>query len=175
MTQRIINRELLPDNDCFGCGHANDHGLKLELFLDDNTPDTLLGRLDPKHHQTGFPGIVHGGVLYTAMDCLAAWTANALRPKLRVAWILRSAATKYHRPSPPGQLIMLSGRIAEETEYGGPILVHTEARTPDGELIVEGDFKEIPLAPERFRQVAGLHVIPENWEAFFDNLATLGA
>ena len=163
MTGEVVNRALLPGSLCFGCGADNPRGLHVAIMRDGERPDRLLGTIDPSPEMVGFPGITHGGVIYTALDCLAAWVPTVLRPEARAIWILRSASIKYRRAAPAGRPISLAGTIAQEGKPGEPIVVHTEARGEAGELLAEADFKVVPLTPERFKEVAGLAEIPENW------------
>jgi len=57
----------------------------------------------------------------------------------------------------------LIGIIAQEGSPGGPVVVHTEAHNSKGNLLAEAEFKVIPLAAERFKEVAGIEKLPENW------------
>ncbi len=45
MSLKLINKNFLEDNDCFGCGHVNEHGLKIAVFRDAEDETRLLGRL----------------------------------------------------------------------------------------------------------------------------------
>ena len=166
MTTEILNRDLLPDNVCFGCGHDNTDGLHIEVRRDPERDDRLAGILRPGEHMIGFPGITHGGVLYTAMDCMAAWTAVVLRRDTPAFWILRSAAVTYHRPARQGDDVALAGWIETEDGEWDPIVVRTEARDPEGSLLTDGTFKVVPLTAERFKKVSGVDEIPANWAAF---------
>lgn len=69
----LLNQALLADNHCFGCRHANPHGLHIEVQHDPADPQRLAGCFQPTPAMIGFPSITHGGMLYTAMDCLSTW------------------------------------------------------------------------------------------------------
>jgi acyl-coenzyme A thioesterase PaaI-like protein len=163
MASQILNRTMLPESDCFGCGMANHHGLQIEILRDSDDSDQLLATLQPGDHMTGFPGITHGGVIYTAMDCLAAWVPRILRSDTKAVWITRSATVKYHKAAKQGETLSLAGRIASGGGQWQPAEVHTEVRNPTGELLTEGTFKVVPLTAERFKEVAGIREIPESW------------
>ena len=165
---QILNCVMLPDSDCFGCGLANANGLHVEIVRDSENSDQLLATLRAGDHMTGFPGITHGGVIYTAMDCLAAWVPRILRSDTKAIWILRSATVKYHKAARQGEALSLTGSIASEGKRWQPVEVRTEARNPAGELLTEGMFKVVPLTPERFKQVAGMEEIPEGWRAMLE-------
>ena len=169
MRDEIVNRDLLPGSVCFGCGEDNPHGLHVEIRRDGHDPERLVGVFRPRSHMTGFPGITHGGAIYTALDCLAAWTPTVLRPASRAIWILRSATITYHRPALEEKPLHLASHIAEEGEPWKPVLVHAEARDSDGRLLTEGAFKVVPLPPDRFLEIAGRDELPANWRELLAN------
>lgn len=70
----MLNKSLLPDNHCFGCGHENANGLKIEVSRDPENENRVIVTFQPENHMIGFPGMTHGGVIYTALDCLASWS-----------------------------------------------------------------------------------------------------
>lgn len=162
-----VNVALLPGNTCFGCGHDNPRGLQIDIRRDPDSPDRLSGRLETDARLAGFPGITHGGALYTALDCLAAWVPKVLRPQAKAIWILRSASVTYHRPAPAGQPVLLSGTIASEAGPAAPMVVRCEGSDESGTLLVEAEFKVVPLSPERFVKIAGIDALPSNWAALF--------
>jgi acyl-coenzyme A thioesterase PaaI-like protein len=162
----VVNRALLDDNTCFGCGHRNHAGLKIEIVRDEQTPATLLGSFTPTEHMIGFPGIVHGGTVFTALDCLSTWVATLLGPNPAAAWVLRSANVVYHKPAKAEEPLALHGRIGEQGGPWEPIIVRTEARMADGSICVDGSFKVVPLSGKKFVEIAHLEELPENWRAF---------
>ena len=148
----------------------------IEVFRDEVQEDHLIGRFQPKAHMTGFPGITHGGSIYTAIDCLASWTPTVLIPEVKAAWILRSAEIKYLSPAHVGLALILSAKIAKATwiQKSGskekimpkkwkPILVRTTAHNEEGILLVEASFKLVPLTAEKLKSVAGIAQLPDNW------------
>ena len=167
----MLNRDLLPENTCFGCGHANHAGLRIEIVRDDTSADMLRGCFVPTMDMAGFPGITHGGAVYTALDCLSTWVATLLGPNRTAGWLLRQATTTYHKPAPAGEKLTLTGRIREQGGAWDALIVHTEARRADGALCVEGDFKVIPVSPEKLAQLTGVREIPENWKYFLSDAA----
>jgi acyl-coenzyme A thioesterase PaaI-like protein len=168
MTDEVLNRDLLPGNVCFGCGQANPNGLGVEIIRDPSDAERLIGTFDPPAHMIGFPGITHGGAIYTALDCIAAWTPIVLRPEVRAIWILRSAAITYHRPAHQGRPLHLASRIEGEGRVGQAVEVRAEARDSDGNMLADGHFKVIPLVADRFVKVAGIDRLPENWRRLLE-------
>lgn len=166
MEPSVLNRDLLADNVCYGCGLENPDGLRIEVRPDANDATLLTGRFMPAGRMAGFPGITHGGLLYSAMDCMSTWVATLLGPNRGAAWLLRSARATYHKPAPTDQPVTLLGRVSEHGGAWDPLVVRVEALRADGSLCVEGEFKVVPLSLERFREVAGLERVPANWAAF---------
>ena len=166
MTDPIVNKTRLAGNTCFGCGHDNHRGLRIELHEDG---DRIVGAFVPGEHNSGFPGIAHGGALFTALDCLTTWTASLLRSERRALWLLRSSNVTYHRPARIGDPVSLSGAIAEQGEAWRAVVVHAEARDASGELICEGRFRAIPVPEDKFKAITGLAEIPANWRDFLEN------
>ena len=164
--QPIINRDLLAENTCFGCGLENRAGLRIEVFRDPGTDGTLRARFIPTGDMVGFPGITHGGAIYTALDCLSTWVSTLLGPNRRAAWVLRSANTVYHNPAPAGEPLSLVGWIENQAGSWDPLTVRAEARRADGALCVEGVFKVVPLSEDRLMEIAGIDHLPDNWRAF---------
>ena len=171
MTERVLNRDLLADNSCFGCGLENPHGLQITIRIDPQREDRLIGTLEPRPSMGGFPGITHGGVIYTALDCLSTWVATVLGPDRRAAWVLRSATVTYQKPAREGGRVSLAGFIKEPAAPSEPVIVHAEARDGAGDLLVEGEFKVVPLSVDKLKRIAGLEALPDNWASFLSGAA----
>jgi acyl-coenzyme A thioesterase PaaI-like protein len=161
-----LNRELLAHNTCFGCGLENPLGLRIEVHRASGSEHALQARFTPADHMAGFPSITHGGVIYTALDCLSTWVATLLGPNRGAAWLLRSAHVTYHKPAAAGSPLTLIGRIKEQGGPWEPVVVQTEARRADGTVCVETEFKVVPLSHARFTELAGIPLLPDNWRAF---------
>lgn len=162
MTENLLSTELLPGNACFGCGQENPNGLRVAVFRDPENPKRILGEFDPQNYMIGFPGITHGGAIYTALDCMATWSGMLLR-KTKAIWMLRSATMKYHRPAFQGNPISLSAVIEKEEDAWKAIEVRAEARNSEGNLLAEGRFKVIPVSPEKFKAMTGIDELPKGW------------
>jgi acyl-coenzyme A thioesterase PaaI-like protein len=68
-------QEQLEDHLCFGCGRANDEGLRIESFYD-GVESVCTFEPEP-HHAAGPAHILNGGILATVIDCHAVCTAIA--------------------------------------------------------------------------------------------------
>lgn len=56
-----------PANCCFGCGAANDGGMKL-TFVKDNERRRIVGRFVLGERYQGGGGMAHGGIIATLLD-----------------------------------------------------------------------------------------------------------
>ena len=131
MAQDLAREEfVLPSNACFGCGEANSHGLQVSIYRDPDAPDCLLGEFLPGPDMIGLPGVTHGGAIYTAMDCMATWSGMVLK-RTKAMWVLRSAATTYHRPAVEGAPISLSASLSPSMSAQRP-RPNSPARTSSG-------------------------------------------
>ncbi len=164
--KNIINKTLLENNDCFGCGHDNPHGYKIEVYAKDGSIDELFGRFTPPDYAIGFPGVTHGGAIYTAFDCIAAWVPTYFRRDVKAVWMLKNASMGYMKPSYQGHAINLHAAIEEEGDKWQPKTVVVRAYNDDEELLSEGRFTFVPLSAERFKYVSGLGELPPNWSKF---------
>jgi acyl-coenzyme A thioesterase PaaI-like protein len=93
---------------CFGCGLQNDSGLRLDGFQVDG--QTVTTTFEPQSRFQGFDGILHGGVVATALDEISAWSAMltsgvfVFTAKLEIA---------YRKPTPLGVPLDLRGTVLE--------------------------------------------------------------
>jgi len=172
MTESSMHGKLeLAGNRCFGCGQENPDGLRISVNRDPADAKRILGEFRAQDHMIGFPGITHGGAIYTALDCMATWSGMVLKGT-KAMWVLRSAQMKYHRPAMQAELIYLSATIASEGDAWDAIEVLAEARDPNGNLLAEGAFKVIPVPPEKFKAMTGIRELPEGWAHWLEQDGT---
>ncbi|MEW8659062.1 MAG: hotdog fold domain-containing protein [Candidatus Thiodiazotropha endolucinida] len=167
-----MNRKLeLAGNVCFGCGQDNPHGLQISVSRDPANTERIMGEFQARDHMIGFPGITHGGTIYTALDCMATWSGMVLRGT-KAMWVLRSAEMKYHRPAMQSEPLSLSATITSEGGEWDAIEVTAEARDPKGNLLAGGVFKVIPVPPEKFKIMTGIDELPEGWAEWLEENGT---
>jgi acyl-coenzyme A thioesterase PaaI-like protein len=61
-----------PGDRCFGCGPANEKGLRLKSRLHG---DEVVAEWTPDAHHEAFPGVLNGGIIGALLDCHGNWTA----------------------------------------------------------------------------------------------------
>jgi acyl-coenzyme A thioesterase PaaI-like protein len=166
-----LNEELLKGNTCFGCGPDNPDGLRIRIFRDPSNANRLTGTYRPRATQTGFPQIVHGGLQFTALDCMAAWTVLILRQPGKMMPITKSATTRFLKPATLGAELALSAEVIREAASPrDPLLIRSAICDAAGEVLTEIDFEYLLLTQERFRQAVGLEAMPDSFRRHFGEI-----
>jgi uncharacterized protein (TIGR00369 family) len=121
-----------PANRCFGCGGANEDGMKL-TFVQDNEKRRIVGRFILGERYQGGGGIGHGGIIATLLD-------EAMGKVCRfreVRAVTAELSVQYLRPVSVQEEIVVEGW--EEGEPKGRNLFHVgEIRNLDGDILARG-------------------------------------
>jgi acyl-coenzyme A thioesterase PaaI-like protein len=72
--RKSLQETYAPENRCFGCGPANDRGLRLRSFVGDDGTE-LVCDFVPEPHHLAFVGVLNGGIIGALLDCHSNWTA----------------------------------------------------------------------------------------------------
>lgn len=110
-----LQERFAPDNQCFGCGPANEKGLRIRIF---EAEEGLVCDWSAEPHHQAFDGILNGGICGALLDCHSNWTA---------AWHLKNASgseelpctvtADFHvtlkRPTPIDARLHLTSRVVE--------------------------------------------------------------
>jgi len=104
-----------PANRCFGCGPANEKGLKIRSFAEG---EELVAEWKPEPHHLAFDGVVNGGICGTLLDCHSNWMAAWHLMRARKEKSLPSTVTaEFHvilkRPTPLDATLHLRARVVE--------------------------------------------------------------
>ena len=162
-----LNEELLKGNSCFGCGPENPDGLRIRIFRDPGSASRLFGTYRPRATQIGFPQIVHGGLQFTALDCMAAWTVLILRNPGKLMPLTRSATTRYLAPATLGTELALSAEVIGEAAPREPLLIRCAIRDAASVVLTEIDFEYVLLPQERFLKAVGMEAMPDSYRRHF--------
>jgi acyl-coenzyme A thioesterase PaaI-like protein len=63
-----------PNNRCFGCGPANDKGLRIKSLVADDGK-SVVAEWQPEEYHQAFGGVLNGGIIGALLDCHSNWTA----------------------------------------------------------------------------------------------------
>ena len=107
-----------PQNRCFGCGPANEKGLRIKSFVEDSE---VVCDWRPQPHHQAFDGILNGGICGALLDCHSNWTAayhlmkgsGAASPPCTVT---AEFHVRLKRVTPMDVPLHLKARVVESTE-----------------------------------------------------------
>ena len=107
-----------PNNRCFGCGPANEQGLRIKSFV---SSDELIGQWRPQPHHQAFDGVLNGGICGALLDCHSNWTAAYhLMKRSGMETPPCTVTADFHvtlrRPTPMDVLLQLRARVVESLE-----------------------------------------------------------
>ncbi|MCP3916448.1 MAG: PaaI family thioesterase [bacterium] len=107
-----------PHNGCFGCGPANEKGLRIKSFPEG---DEVLCTWTPEKHHEAFEGMLSGGICGALLDCHSNWTAawhlmNAAGADVPPCTVTADFHVKLRRPTPMDAPLTLRARVVESSE-----------------------------------------------------------
>jgi acyl-coenzyme A thioesterase PaaI-like protein len=110
-----VQEQYAPNNRCFGCGVANEKGLRLRSFVDGHE---LVAHFSPQPHHLAFEGVLNGGIIGALLDCHANWTAAYTLMKTRgeespPCTVTAEFHVKLTRPTPMDGELELRARTTE--------------------------------------------------------------
>ncbi|MHC5212334.1 MAG: PaaI family thioesterase [Planctomycetota bacterium] len=115
--ERSLQDRYAPHNACFGCGPANQKGLRIKSHV---RGDEVMAEWTPEPHHEAFPGMLNGGIIGALLDCHANWTAAWFLMRARGAETPPCTVTadfhvKLLRPTPSDKPVTLRARVTEST------------------------------------------------------------
>jgi acyl-coenzyme A thioesterase PaaI-like protein len=117
---RSLQERFAPEGRCFGCGPANELGLRIRSF--EAADGTVVADWQARPEHEAFDGFVNGGILGTLIDCHSNWTAiAALLARGGGAAEAPSTVTaeysvRFRRPTPSDRPVRLIGRAVDFAE-----------------------------------------------------------
>jgi uncharacterized protein (TIGR00369 family) len=126
-----IKLEPKETNKCFGCGGANDGGMKL-TFEQDNTNRKIVGRFVLGQRYQGGGGMAHGGIIATLLD-------EAMGKVCRfreVRAVTAELAIEYLKPVNVEKEIVVEA--FEQEQKGRNLFQVSEIRDAAGEVLARG-------------------------------------
>ena len=118
MIEPSLQERYSPQGACFGCGPANEKGLRIRSLERD---DEVVCVWQPQTFHEAFPGVLNGGIIGTLMDCHSNWTAIwhlMKRTGLEKAPCMVTAdyAIKLKRPTPTDAPVKVIARVLESQD-----------------------------------------------------------
>ena len=122
---------------CFGCGQANPRGLRLRF---ETEGDRVFTTFTPDETHQGYPGLLHGGILYSLLDETMGQTATFLQ-----TWVMTGRLeVRYLAPTPIGRPLRVSAWVTRRR--GRAFEIAGEALLIDGPQVAraQGLFMRVP-------------------------------
>lgn len=141
---------------CFGCSPDHPYGFRLTFAREG---DEIVTRFTPSDRYQGPPGIMHGGLVSTLADEVAAWALIGLLGKFGFTANFDAKLKKPVRVSVP--LVGRSKVVRDQRRIVDVAVVIEQ----EGETAFEGGFKFVVLdrqGAERMMKTS----IPPSWERF---------
>ncbi len=118
MNEKSIQETYALKSICFGCGPANEKGLRIRSFEKDG--EYVCEWTAEKHHEA-FPGMLNGGIIGSLLDCHSNWAAAHYLMKQNGksepgSTVTANYSIKLLRPTPSDALIHLRAKVVESSE-----------------------------------------------------------
>jgi acyl-coenzyme A thioesterase PaaI-like protein len=117
MDDRSLQDRYAPNNRCFGCGPANDKGLRIKSRVEG---EQVVADWTPEPHHEAFTGILNGGIIGALFDCHCNWTAvwHLMRKgglEAAPACVTAEFSVKFRRPTPSAGPVRLRATVVESS------------------------------------------------------------
>jgi acyl-coenzyme A thioesterase PaaI-like protein len=145
-----------PESPCFGCSPHNPSGFQLK-FVDEG--EEIVTRFTPGERHQSAPGLMHGGLVFTLADELAAWVLVA---RLGKFGFTTHFSGKMQRPVRPSIEVEGRARLAKSTSRTAAVEVTLRQ---EGEVAFQGAFTFVILDKGGAEKLMG-QAMPEAWLKF---------
>ena len=110
-----LQERYAPKGLCFGCGPANEKGLRIRSF---QQGEEFTCTFKPELHHEAFPGMLNGGIIGALLDCHCNWAATVHLMQgsgspTPPCTVTADYAIKLLRPTPTAGVVTLSARVVE--------------------------------------------------------------
>ena len=146
MSEQSLQEKYAPRNACFGCGPANEKGLRIRSFFRDG--EYVVEWMPEKHHEA-FEGMLNGGIIGTLLDCHMNWAAahhlmvrsGDVSPPCTVT---AEFSVKLMRPTPSDAPVDISARVIDSSEDRAEVESVVRSK---GEVCATGHGRFVALKP----------------------------
>ncbi len=151
MPSKSLQERFAPHNACFGCGPANEKGLRIRSFsLTDGADAEVVAEWTPQAHHEAFPGMLNGGIIGTLLDCHSNWTAAwHLMRRDRLDSPPCTVTSEFHvrlrRPTPSTASVRLAARAVASN---GPRAEVEATVTAGGQVTATCSGKFVAVGPD---------------------------
>jgi len=127
---KSLQETYAPNNLCFGCGPANEKGLRIRSFEEGGE---LVGEWHAEPHHQAFDSILNGGICGALLDCHSNWAAAMHLMRSRGESTPPCTVTAdFHvtlkRPTPMDAGIKMRAKVVESSEDRAVVEASLEAK-----------------------------------------------
>jgi acyl-coenzyme A thioesterase PaaI-like protein len=113
--ERSLQEKYAPQGVCFGCGPANEKGLRIRSFV---RGDEVVAEWKGERHHEAFQGALNGGIVGTLLDCHSNWAAawhlmNHMGAEHPPCTVTADYSVKLLRPAPSDAPVKLVATLKE--------------------------------------------------------------
>lgn len=108
MRQKSLQERYAPSSVCFGCGPANEQGLKIRSVVEG---DLVVANWTPMAYHHAFGKFLNGGIISTVLDCHSNW-AGAYSLMIKAGdsspppTVTAAIFVEFLKPTPIGPLLL---------------------------------------------------------------------
>ena len=133
MSEWIVNDG--PEDLCFGCGQANESGLRLRYRrIGESSVEAQY--IVPKHFR-GAEGVVHGGIQAALLDEIMGLAVHTLLAGEDHKIVTAELSVRYRKPTPIETVLTVRGHL-NRTD-GSNLFLTGEILDDAGDVLTEGD------------------------------------
>jgi acyl-coenzyme A thioesterase PaaI-like protein len=126
---KSVQQTYAPENRCFGCGPANDKGLRIASF---EQGEELVCTWHPEPHHQAFDGILNGGICGALLDCHSNWAATLFlmrrsKSETPPCTVTADFHVRLNRPTPMDAPLHLRARVVEAQDDRAVVEASLEA------------------------------------------------
>ena len=146
-----VQERYAPQNRCFGCGPANEKGLRIRSFPAGDQPDELVCTWMPLPYHEAFDDVLNGGIVGAILDCHSNWNAAwhlMRRDGLETppCTVTADFHVRMRHPTPSRAPVTLRARVVESD--GPKVKVHAELTSSEnGKVTATCDGTFVAVGP----------------------------
>lgn len=116
-----LQERYAPQSVCFGCGPANEEGLRIRSFVEPDGEAVVCEWIAMSPHLEAFTGMLNGGIVGALLDCHSNWTA-AHHLMLRRGWerppatVTSELSVRFLRPTPSTVQLRMEACVVDSTD-----------------------------------------------------------
>ncbi len=157
-----MSRIYLPTfSGCFGCGHDNHHGIKMEVYIEDEKAKV---DLITDERFRGYKDRMHGGVIFLILDEVMGWAPSYAKKRMCLA---AEVTIRYLLPLPIGIPITVEGEFKADRKR----IWDTQGRVlgQDGTIYASAKGRYLPITKDETLEADKHMVYPKGMKSIFQD------